>query len=1268
MKVSKVKHRRTAVSVNKKNNTVKGILYDDPIKKDSKGDGASAYVSTKYVVDDVVRNSSRLYSPFNSKKLIIDDKTKVVANSLRQHFKNFVKIYLNCESIDEQQMKFTPDNKYLMDNRVRISLPSDVNEEKLVEAIVNSSLRKSLNKKCNIQIKAGLRETFDIPELIKKAIKIYCIDEKRNLNDAEKLDMYALFSFMYEDKYKNRQKKLIINSISNQVTKVKVCENGNRLLKLSIADTKKKPVWDFMIEYSNSDKKKQDTMLRNIRKSIVLFVCGVENYKNIENDNKLDICSWDGYDINENQQFVCVNTNNSNDDYFISSTELRRANLDHYMKAVAKLNDDRNKFWFQHFESVIETFFSKKAKRNIERIKSAYLCEYLWRDFCSYVALKYVDLGKGVYHFTMADKLALINRNKYEKSIIFGEIESRYNNGISSFDYERIKAEELFERNISTYTTFATNIFSKAVVQDDYIKNHNKASDVLQYSDKEFSDSKVLRNDAMKRILQYWGGQSRWNNTLNKINVDTLCIDIKEHLSNIRNSSVHYTSKVSLSGDKNESIVYMLFKKDFAEIRNIFASKYYSNNVWMFYSIEKINGLMEYLYGDNSTVIDAQIPAYNNIIKRKNIADVIEKIIKKNSYKTINELELIKKYRACLYFILKEIYYNRFIKQENLKEQFIQFVDNDNNLLDDNKNAVESFRRRIHDIDNSLMSFGEMCQFIMTDYNMQNQGNKSIKSKDRQNEDKKKGIDGSYKHFPLLLYHVIKELFLKYIKTDEKIVFIREPANIGSVKTQDEFETHISTLGLYKTLKEKVDSNMSLLDWYTLSHFLMPKQLNYLIGDIKNYIQYLRNIDKRAESVGNNKAYDIDGKINNYYDIVYVLDFSLQYIGRISNEITDYFADEDEYALFMSQFVDFSSDNIVGLKTFCNEKTSNGKHTIGLYCDGANPIMNRNIAYAKMYSNDKILSRTYSKVTIKEIERYYRIQDDLKNVFENGVCKNKDQQKELCDFQKIKNHIELTEISIYTNILNDFMSQFISWSYLRERDLMYFQLGMHYLRLYYGTNELETKYNKLVGESVNIEKGALLYQIAAMYTYKLPIYKVDKNGSAVLAEKQGGTGASVTSFVTEYCKENMRDAIIYEKGLELFEDVKQHKKWSDFRNDIAHMRYISDRDKSIMDIISEIYGGFFTYDIKLKKSIPVIFKNILMRYAVDANLNFLHKENRKLKDTLINIRADKGLVSDKYTYKIGEKDTVDIEVRNDKFLLQLRKLLEYKIRVNGNVL
>lgn len=700
----------------------------------------------------------------------------------------------------------------------------------------------------------------------------------------------------------------------------------------------------------------------------------------------------------------------------------------------------------------------------------------------------------------------------------------------------------------------------------------------------------------------------------------------------------------------------------------------------MFYSLEDINKLIAFLYKEKRVIRQVQIPSFSRILKRKAMQDVINEIFKEDFDEKIVNPELKEKYRNSLYFMLKEIYYNAFIIQPELKENFkdkiktmkselynkLKTIDKKEYkalycMLSNEESALKNFADRIYSVDGGNVSFADICKILMTDYNMQNQEKKNIESMEQKK--KNKGKDENYKHFPLLLHKVLKELFIEYLKQTHELEFLRNNICIKSDVTMESFESQIKGVDIYRDLKEKIDKNNSLLDWYVIAHFLMPKQLNHLIGNIKNYIQFTTNIDKRAESVNNLTESGMVKRIQYFDDIVRTLEFSAQYIGKISNNINDYFNSEDEYVSFLSKYVDFiddkSEDALTELKEFCREKINNGSQIIGIYYGGDNVIINRNVIYAQMYSNAEVFSNIYKKVTKNDIINYYKKQNDLKDVFKSGVCQNEDKQRSLCEFQQLKNRIELTELSTYADIVNDFMAQFVEWAYLRERDLMYFQLGMHYIRLFYSDNVLDEKYHKLRDNVVDIEEGALLYQIVAMYDYELRIFETDNSGNAKRIG-EGGPGKSIPVFLKKYC--NGTD--VYECGLELFEDINQHENIIRFRNDIAHMRYMSNQAKNIMSIVSNIYRSFFSYDTKLKKSISFVFKNILMRYGIIADLVFSYNnKNQSIKDDMdINIINIKNLKSDKYVYKIVNEDIVkqvEIEIRNQVFLEQLHNLLYF---------
>lgn len=81
-------------------------------------------------------------------------------------------------------------------------------------------------------------------------------------------------------------------------------------------------------------------------------------------------------------------------------------------------------------------------------------------------------------------------------------------------------------------------------------------------------------------------------------------------------------------------------------------------------------------------------------------------------------------------------------------------------MLSNEESALKNFADRIYSVDGDNVSFADICKILMTDYNMQNQEKKNIESMEQKK--KNKGKDENYKHFPLLLHKVLKELFIEY--------------------------------------------------------------------------------------------------------------------------------------------------------------------------------------------------------------------------------------------------------------------------------------------------------------------------------------------------------------------------------------------------------------------------------------------------------------------------------------------------------------------------
>ncbi|MBR4026223.1 MAG: type VI-A CRISPR-associated RNA-guided ribonuclease Cas13a, partial [Lachnospiraceae bacterium] len=751
---------------------------------------------------------------------------------------------------------------------------------------------------------------------------------------------------------------------------------------------------------------------------------------------------------------------------------------------------------------------------------------------------------------------------------------------------------------------------------------------------------------------------------------------------------------------ESSSIIKEMFLKEYFELGMIYRKKYYSNNVPKFYSVENITLLMDRLY-DAPAIRPAQVPSFQKILSRNTFKVEMGKFVKGKPFgKVTKTSEMAEEFRSSLYFVLKEIYYYDFLQLEDLKNRFMEALKLISNNEKDKvkQNAMKNFMQRINEIDGENVTFGELCQQIMTDYEQQNNEkekkasgygityidkNKKLAVKLKKTEDDKK----IYKHFKMLLYLGLREAFWNYLNpkgkdgTEERFFeFLREPINreqefknLSEEKFCSNWESHTY---------DHIQDNANTLAWFTVAHFLNPKQLNHLIGCIKNYIQYIENIDRRAASVGNRIDSNKNKKIEYYKDILIMLDFCMPFCGQISNVLEDYYKDAEDYAEHLAKYVSFTSKKLTGksaLQAFCNKSVKIEKQEIryGIYFDGLKPIVNRNVVMAMLYGADSVLANSILPITENDLKTYYKNKVKLSELFKSGVCKTEAEYQELREFQNLKNRVELVDIMIFSEILSDLMGQLVGWAYLRERDLMYMQLGFQYIKLFHtesvDKNDKNIPYRKLNGSKISIMDGAILYQIIAMYSYHLPVFTLDDNQEAQIGTENISTGGKVRMFAEIY------GDIIYDEGLCFFEDVHMHRYISDFRNYIDHFKYYAKINKSILDMYSQMYDSFFDYDLKLKKSVSFVLSNTLMKYFVVPKLSFDQigeksykpegsKEKITKKATKITID---NLKSDIFTFNVPmekgkeqnnsskKKEVVLAQARSKIFLTQIMNILEF---------
>ena len=1098
-------------------------------------------------------------------------------------------------------------------------------------------------------------------------------------------------------------------------------EDGEKHLVLSNSNNSKKHFYfDFVKEFATKDKAGRDEMLIRFRQLIILYCSGEKKYRlsicsdvgawtfgsllpevteNLDDEAANLIADYNGNIAKKKdiQKKIEVNLSQK-ENYKFNSPEYKKLDdtihklkyeendckyaiyidkekiksilekdiCDKYREAVIVEGlNDADKFWIGYIQHVVQKQFNKKEAYNIYRISLKYLYEAVFNEWVSFMAKKYIDLGKAVYHFAMPDCSDI----RSGKEIYCGKVQPLFEEGLTSFDYERIKAKETLSRDFSVYATYAAGIFSNAVAESEY-RLREKKEDPLQYRERDWE--KALVSDAKKKILMYFGGQSKWMGTnLDTVSDFEITNALQSTINVIRNSNFHYAGSIVTPDERSIEIVKELFEKEFFGLSRVIREKYLSNNVPVYYNVEDINNFMTYLYrGDSHR--EAQIPSFGNILKKKEMPSFVTKNIPGNLLAKFDANEL-EKFRSSLYFVLKEAYYYGFLNEKNLKDRFLKAL-NDSATDAKNPEALDNFKGRIADMGKSC-TFGEICQMLMTDFNQQNQGEYKVKSQIENNKDEKNKKGHKYSHFKMLLYVTIQKAFVEYISEKTDIYgFIKAPVYKISFFDTGEAQKFLESwnANIFNDVKETVLNDSYCLSWYALAHMLSPKQVNQLQGEIKSYIQFVKDINRREKSVlGKEKDTSLVDKTDSYEKILKVLEFVMNFVGKTSNVLTDYFADEDDYAKHLYSYVGFvgkkEEKNNSTLSAFCNKSITKGgvqlTERIGIYHDGMNPIINNNVVKAIMYGNENILSEAASKISADlmngEISKFFEAKKNLEKVFEKGECVSKEEQERLREFQNLKNRIELHDISIFTEIINDYMAELVNLAYLRERDLMYYQLGFNYIRMEYGN--IEEKFKAINAEDISIKTGALLYQIVALYSFDLPIIYKDK-GNWIL-----GNDKKFINFVELYCEEDMNNLEnTFMSGLELFENKKLHDELHNIRNDIDHLKYLIKPEKSLLYMYSQIYNGFFYYDTKLKKSVSYIFTNILAKYFVIANTEMKTEYENDKRFALLKI---KDLGSDVFTFKGKKKDKFgkdkeykyELPVRNKEFLSEVKKIVNYNI-------
>lgn len=885
-------------------------------------------------------------------------------------------------------------------------------------------------------------------------------------------------------------------------------------------------------------------------------------------------------------------------------------NCGKYQQLVKDEADEFRICWISYAKDFVEkNYVAKQRKLTQEDCFSTRMLLECWKDVIRYICGKYIDLGKAVYHFAMPENM------DPKDHVTYGVLGEKYREGISSFDYEAIKAEENIQRDIANAVVAAVHTFSSSVIdsdrQQELLQAGNKAlEDILFLKEDELSECLKDHNDIVKNLLRYYGGQS----TVRNIDFDgaKLAKEILMQLKAIRNENFHFTQGKTVDVETESKFTQLLWENEIAVYKQAIKEKYYSNNVAMFYKTADIQKLVEILYRDNESA-EAQIPAFRTIWKKKDLPEYISGI--NLPWAKTEAVHVI--YEGALYFLLKEIYYRDFIKSEKAKEFFFAAIeqnakktaaDSDADRFNKDKkalaNAGKNFKEYVDGLQMRNASLGVICQFIQSEYNQQNRGKQEMEI---------------YKHFKMLLPVCMRQAFQVYI--EQKYAFLKQPIQLPPTTESYLDETPVECMAV----------NMELGRWFTFAHFIHPRQLNFIVGNFKDYIQYREDVLRRAEYAGqfvdkeekNREKELVEQSINKAKHILEVLEFVRNISGRVSNEFTDYYSDQSEYQNYMAKY--FDAD--VNLNEY------------DLYGDAKNNKVLRNVELARMFAGENLSLGTYPKIRAAEIQKYYAEKDAVAQIQARGICKSRDEQERVVAFQKLKARITLGEVTDLCSLVNDLMGKLVSLAYLRERDEMYLFLGFYYMALRNKVGWSEEVLDELVTGKYDVDGGLVLYQTIALFDF----------GTPLLYQNSKGKWEDITGVKWERFIRNHKES--YESIIPLFEISKYAGIAREIRNYVDHSKYYVNGDKSLLELYGKYYTHMFGYSTKLRKSVLVNLTNILEKYGIETEVQF--------DGTTIQLNKHKTKSID-YTYKYEDKNikTINLPAKSKEYVQTVCQMLE----------
>ncbi|MCD7737161.1 MAG: type VI-A CRISPR-associated RNA-guided ribonuclease Cas13a [Lachnospiraceae bacterium] len=975
------------------------------------------------------------------------------------------------------------------------------------------------------------------------------------------------------------------------------------------------------------------------------------------------------------------------------------------------------RYWLNYIKEFVEDHYTGKRILSPRDCLSANMMSACWQDIIRFLCGKYIDIGKAVYHFAMPEDICPVNHAHY------GEVRKKYTAGISSFDYEGIKAEETLQRDISTAVMAASSAFSRAVLDE---TKQTSGEDILMMKEDELTGA--MKSDAADHMLCFYGGKSTvgtfsagiWSEPSMQ---GEFIKEIQSHLKAVRNENFHYTHREETISQTR--FAKLLWENDRNAYADTIRKRYYSNNVAQFYNQEEIKELVQKLYCEER-IAEAQIPAFRTLWKRKERADYIDSIAaklpsgstlakelgggrQKESTVAKGALFVGKSNGGMMAEALFAGIMNGGTRSNSSRGNKKNSGPRANGSSDENNGNSSEIRVIFDGALTFLLKEIYYHDFIVSKdaktyfyaavktYRQENPKNTEygnaaasfagyidkLKNSESDNtsvplsfggvcqmilqeysqQNGKSKEESIYQHFKMIFPICVHNAFTDYVRKNYAFVLSPEYHTLAGEQTYLD-EVPVGS-------KEAPSMGEKGYAWFTLAHLIHPRQLNLLIGDFKSYIQYRQNVYYRSLSAGQMKTKDerkaaeaaLKKNVEEAQQVLEVLDFVRGLSGRISGSFEDYYTDAEEYARYLSSFIAFEKKQgttyFQSLKYFCQHVLPGGG-TVDLYADEENPKLLRNVEIARMYAGGNLPLPGRKRVSVDEVRTYYAEKSKTEKILSSGLCSDIKEQKAVLAQQKRKNRLTLCDVTDLYALVSDLLSQLIGLAYLRERDELYLYLGFYYMALRSGNGWQGEELHSAEFKKCSIGDGLVLYQVVSLFEYGL---------------KMPGYRNDADDQPQWYLQGGGLPQKIY-----LFD--RMHKTSFGYvrrmLGDVRPLKNETGREIDKIDQAADLrnyvdHARYYTDHDKSVIQLYSEFYNLFFPYSTRLRNNvpaaFKNTLERYFMECEIGFTREerkgaglalKDITSTKFTYKLKKEKPCDLDARDEYFLKNTKAVLEYK--------